>query len=69
MLECVIAASMLKAHDKGDMMTLEAIMSRAVGKVKEEIDQTTRTDDSVVKGVPTAKLLELVNEDPDKKMA
>ncbi len=68
-IDASIAAIWKRARTTADYTAMEFLLSRAVGKVKEEIDQTTRTDDSVVKGVPTAKLLELVNEDPDKKMA
>lgn len=68
MLHSVVASAILKAHEKGDMITLEAIMARAVGKVKDEVDTTTRNEDSVVKGIPTEDLLKLVAQDPDKKL-
>lgn len=48
MLEWTFVKCLLKVHDKGDYATLDKMMDRVIGKVKDEVDLTVNPHDELM---------------------
>lgn len=60
MIEIMIAAVIIKAAKDGDYSRLDFLLSRSIGKVKDEIEQTIKSiDDSDLDVIPREALIRL----------
>ena len=62
MIEIMIASVMVKAAKDGDYARLDFLLTRSVGKVKDEIEQTIRNvTDEDLESIPQDALLKLIS--------
>ena len=62
MIEIMIASVMVKAAKDGDYARLDFLLTRSVGKVKEEIEQTIKNvTDEDLENLPQDALLKLIS--------
>jgi DNA-binding GntR family transcriptional regulator len=63
-LEVMVASIMIKAIEQGDYTRLDGLLSRHLGKVKDEIEQTIKTvEDEDLDTIPRDLLLKLASSD------